>query len=59
MEATFFNSRVTPAGLFKNGELETKENSREVASWELPTALRLLTEDWIGSFDGRTHAVGW
>ena len=30
------------------GELETEENSGKVASWEFPTALSLLTKDWVG-----------
>ena len=58
MEATAFNSQETPSGLFTPGELETEENGGKVASWEFPTALSLLTKDWVRSIDDRTQVVG-
>ena len=51
MEATVFNSQETHSGLFPLGELETEEYRGTVASWEFPTALSLLTKDWVGSID--------
>ena len=46
VEATVFNSQETPSDLFTLGGLGTEENSGKLASWEFPTALSLLTEDW-------------
>ena len=57
MEATVFNSQETPSGLFTIGELETEESSGKVASCEFPTALSLLTKDWVRSVDDRTQVV--
>ena len=57
MEATVFNSQETPSGLFTLAELETEENSGKVASWEFPTALSLLTKDWVRRIDYRTQVV--
>ena len=57
MEATVFNSQETPSGLFTLGELETEENSGKVASWEIPTALSLLSKDWARSIDDRNQGV--
>ena len=57
MEATVFNSQETPSGLFTIGGLETEESSGKVASWEFPTALSLLTKDWVRSADDRTQVV--
>lgn len=48
MEPTFVNSQDTLSSLFKIGELETEENGCELASCEFPTALPLLTKDWLG-----------
>ena len=59
MEATVFNSQETTFGLITFGEQETDENSGKVASWEFPTALSLLTKDWVGSIDDRTQVVDW
>ena len=42
MEATVFNSKETPSGLFMPGGLETEENSDKIASWEFPRHSRYL-----------------
>ena len=57
VEAAVFNSQETPSGLFTLGELETEEISGKVTSWEFPTALSLLTKDWVGTIDDRTQVV--
>ena len=57
MEATVFNSQETACGLSTLGELETGENSGKVASREFPTAVSLLTKDWVRSIDDRTQVV--
>ena len=57
MEAIVFNSQVTPSGLCTLWERETEKNSGKAASWEFPTALSLLTKDWVGSIDDRTQVL--
>ena len=38
-------------------EQEKEDSSGAVVSWELPTALPLLTKDWVRSINDRTHVV--
>ena len=57
MKAPVFNSQETPSGLFTLGELEAEESSGKVASWGFPTALSLLTKDWVRSIDDRTQVI--
>ena len=58
VEDSVFNSQETPSDLFTLGELETEENSSKVASWKFPTALPLLSKEWVGNSDERTQVVG-
>ena len=50
-----FHFSRNPSRMFTLGELETEENSGKVASWGFPTALSLLTKDWVRSSDDRTQ----
>ena len=58
MEATVFNFQETPYGLFTLGELRTEGNISKAASREFPTAIPLLTKEWVIGFDERSQVVG-